>query len=117
MPAGSLIPDLEYYEPRTSHGSSLSPGVHAALLARAGRLDEAVDALSMTARLDLDESLTSAALGMHAATMGGLWQALVTGFGGIRPLDDALLVDPRMPEAWGHVRSRSATAGAASASA
>ena len=104
MPAGSLIPDLEYYEPRTSHGSSLSPGVHAALLARAGRLDEAIEALSMTARLDLDESLVSAALGMHAATMGGLWQALVTGFGGIRPSDDALLVDPRMPEAWGEVR-------------
>jgi trehalose/maltose hydrolase-like predicted phosphorylase len=101
---GSLGPDLDYYEPRTAHGSSLSPGVHAALLARAGRLDDAVAALAMTARLDLDESLVSAAHGMHSATMGGLWQALVVGFGGIRPSGDALLVDPRMPGAWGEVR-------------
>ncbi len=104
MEPGSLAPDLDYYEPRTSHGSSLSPAVHAAMFARAGRLDEAVAALDMTARLDLDESLVSAALGMHAATMGGLWQALVMGFGGIRPSGDALAVDPRVPGEWGAVR-------------
>ena len=101
---GSLDPDLDCYEPRTAHGSSLSPAVHAALFARAGRLDEAVSTLAMSARLDLDESLVSAALGMHAATMGGLWQALVMGFGGIRPSGHALHVDPRMPAAWGEVR-------------
>ena len=26
---GSLLPNLEYYEPRTAHGSSLSPAIHA----------------------------------------------------------------------------------------
>ena len=34
---GSLEPNLDFYEPRTAHGSSLSPAIHAALLARAGR--------------------------------------------------------------------------------
>ncbi len=34
---GSLVPNLDHYLPRTSHGSSLSPTVHATLLARAGR--------------------------------------------------------------------------------
>lgn len=100
---GTFINDLEFYEPRTAHGSSLSPGVHAALFARAGRLEEAVEALTMTARMDLDELLVSAAHGMHSATMGGLWQALVVGFGGIRPSGDALNVDPRLPGAWGEV--------------
>ena len=33
---GSLEPNLASYGPRTAHGSSLSPAVHAALLARAG---------------------------------------------------------------------------------
>ena len=33
--AESLAANLDFYEPRTAHGSSLSPGVHAALLARA----------------------------------------------------------------------------------
>ena len=32
---GSLEPNLRYYEPRTAHGSSLSPAIHAALFARA----------------------------------------------------------------------------------
>jgi trehalose/maltose hydrolase-like predicted phosphorylase len=104
MEPGSLVPDLDYCEPRTAHGSSLSPATHAAMFARAGRLDQAVAALAMTARLDLDESLGSAALGMHAATMGGQWQALVMGFGGIRPSGDALAVDPRVPGEWGAVR-------------
>ena len=32
--ADSLGPNLDFYEPRTAHGSSLSPAVHASLLAR-----------------------------------------------------------------------------------
>ena len=50
---GSLVPNLEYYEPRTAHGSSLSPGIHASLFARANRLDEAVEALRLAANIDL----------------------------------------------------------------
>ena len=34
MAPGSLGPNLDFYEPRTAHGSSLSPGIHAALFAR-----------------------------------------------------------------------------------
>ncbi|MGZ5292330.1 MAG: hypothetical protein ACXWEH_08435, partial [Actinomycetota bacterium] len=52
---GSLRPNLDFYEPRTAHGSSLSPGIHASLFARAGRLDEAVHALDIAARIDLDD--------------------------------------------------------------
>ena len=51
---GSLVPNLDFYGPRTAHGSTLSPGVHAALLARAGRLAEALEMLRLTARIDLD---------------------------------------------------------------
>jgi trehalose/maltose hydrolase-like predicted phosphorylase len=32
--------------------------------------------------------------------MGGLWQALTLGFGGIRPRGGVLLVDPRLPPQW-----------------
>jgi trehalose/maltose hydrolase-like predicted phosphorylase len=97
---GSLIPNLDYYEPRTAHGSSLSPGTHAALLARAGRSEQALDALDMTAYLDLDDRTRTGSDGLHIPTMGGLWQALVMGFGGIRPQRDALSVDPRLPPGW-----------------
>jgi trehalose/maltose hydrolase-like predicted phosphorylase len=97
---GSLIPNLDYYGPRTAHGSSLSPAIHAALLARAGRLDDALDAFRMAARLDLDDLTGTTSAGLHLATMGGLWQALAHGFLGLRPVDGALHVDPRLPGAW-----------------
>ncbi|MFN8631089.1 MAG: glycosyl hydrolase family 65 protein [Chloroflexota bacterium] len=100
MPEGSLRADLDFYEPRTSHGSSLSPAMYAALLARAGRADAALETLAMTARLDLDE-LVSSEHGTHTATMGGLWQAMVRGFAGIRPSGEALIVDPVAPRRWG----------------
>ena len=86
---GSLEPNLDYYEPRTAHGSSLSPATHAALLARAGRFDAALEALRMAAFMDLDDRNGTASEGLHIPTMGGLWQALVMGFGGIRPAGDA----------------------------
>jgi hypothetical protein len=97
---GSLAPNLDFYEPRTAHGSSLSPAIHAALFPRAGRPDDGLLPLQLAARLDLDDVTATTAGGVHLATMGGLWQALVMGFGGIRPDGEALAVDPRLPDAW-----------------
>jgi trehalose/maltose hydrolase-like predicted phosphorylase len=96
----SLLPNLDFYEPRTAHGSSLSPSVHAGLFARAGRYRAALEALRIAALIDLDDLTGSTAGGLHLATMGGLWQALVFGFGGVRPRADHLLVDPRLPPEW-----------------
>jgi trehalose/maltose hydrolase-like predicted phosphorylase len=95
---GSLEPNLTYYEPRTSHGSSLSPGVHAALLARAARFDEALHWLRVAADVDLADVTNTTAGGLHLATMGSVWQAFAWGFGGIRPRANSLVVDPRLPE-------------------
>jgi trehalose/maltose hydrolase-like predicted phosphorylase len=98
--AGSLAPNLDFYEPRTAHGSSLSPAVHAALFPRAGRPEDALAPLQLAARLDLDDLTSTTAGGLHLATMGGVWQALAMGFAGVRPDGDALAVDPRLPKAW-----------------
>jgi trehalose/maltose hydrolase-like predicted phosphorylase len=102
----SLLPNLAFYEPRTAHGSSLSPAVHAGLLARAGRFSDALKALRIAARMDLDDLTGSTASGVHLATMGGLWQALVFGFAGVRPRGGALVVDPRLPPEWGALELR-----------
>ena len=96
----SLLPNLMFYEQRTAHGSSLSPAIHAGLLARAGRYRDALAALHLAARIDLEDLTGSTAGGLHLATMGGLWQALVFGFAGIRVRGDVLLVDPRVPPEW-----------------
>lgn len=98
--AGSLATCLAFYEPRTAHGSSLSPAIHASLLARAGQPDRALELFRLAARLDLDDITGTSAEGLHLATMGGVWQALAFGFLGLRPEDGGLAVDPRLPTAW-----------------
>ncbi len=103
---GSLRPNLEFYEPRCAHGSSLSPAIHAGLLARDGRADEALRLFRMACRLDLDNLTGTTAGGLHIATFGGVWQALVFGFAGIRPTRSGLEIDPHMPAAWGDVSIR-----------
>ena len=98
--AGSLEANLSYYEPRTAHGSSLSPAIHAALFARVRRFGPALEALRLSCRLDVDDLTGTTSGGLHLATMGGVWQALVFGFGGVRASHDGLHVDPRLPDAW-----------------
>ncbi|MGZ4287928.1 MAG: glycosyl hydrolase family 65 protein, partial [Solirubrobacteraceae bacterium] len=98
--SGSLEPNLEFYEPRTAHGSTLSPGVHAALLARAGRLAESLEMLRLTARIDLDDIGHTTAGGLHLAAMGSVWRTLTFGFAGLRPAGDVLAIDPVLPPGW-----------------
>jgi HAD superfamily hydrolase (TIGR01509 family) len=96
--------NYDYYEPRTSHGSSLSPAIHAAVAARTGRLADAVAYCRFAATIDLANGMGNAAHGVHVATMGGLWQAMVMGFGGLRASRTALHLDPILPEGWRRIR-------------
>ncbi len=105
----SLEPNLDYYLPRTVHGSSLSPSVHAALLARAGRAETALELLRLAAAIDLEDLTETTAGGLHLANLGGIWQAIATGFAGLRPGGPgaaALVVDPVLPNAWEELRLR-----------
>jgi trehalose/maltose hydrolase-like predicted phosphorylase len=107
VPPGSRERDLDHYLPRTVHGSSLSPAVHAGVLARSGRIRQAEALLDIARRIDLDDLTGTTAAGLHFAGMGGLWQAVVFGFAGLqvtRPDDPALVLDPRLPEDWGELR-------------
>jgi trehalose/maltose hydrolase-like predicted phosphorylase len=107
LPPGSLDVDLDHYLPRTAHGSSLSPAIHAALLARLDRPDEAADLLTLAARLDLDDISGTTAGGLHLAAMGGVWQALAHGFLGLSPTPTGLRIDPRqLPETWSRLGIR-----------
>src|SRR5690606_19794491 len=38
--------------------------------------------------------------GIHVASTGGVWTALVFGFGGLRDHEGALSFDPRLPKEW-----------------
>ncbi len=103
---GSLEPNLRFYEPRTAHGSSLSPAIHAAVLARARDFDRALPAVRIAARVDLDDLTGSTAGGLHLATMGGLWQAMAFGFVGLRPRAGMLHIEPVLPPSWSAIELR-----------
>lgn len=104
FPPPRLAANYAYYEPRTDHGSSLSPPVHAALAARLGRRAEAWRYLRRGLWLDLENAMGNSMLGVHPACMGGCWQALVFGFLGMRFGDAGPLADPqaaeRLPPEW-----------------
>ncbi|MFZ5924918.1 MAG: hypothetical protein ACOYW4_06715, partial [Bacillota bacterium] len=82
-----------YYEPRTDHGSSLSFAIHSALASRMRLHKEAYRYFVRAAEIDLEDAMGNAANGVHMATQGGLWQAVVMGFAGVRA--SIGLADPR----------------------
>jgi kojibiose phosphorylase len=88
------------YEPRTIHGSSLSPGTHALVAARLGDLANAERYLRMAAQIDLDNTMGNAAFGVHMAALGNLWQAVTQGFAGLRVDADGIRLDPRLLPGW-----------------
>lgn len=100
--------NYRYYEPLTDHGSSLSPAIHAAIAARLGLHEDALRYWRQSLWLDLSNVMNNSALGVHAACMGGTWQALVFGFLGARFTDNGPVIDPaaasRLPARWRAVR-------------
>jgi kojibiose phosphorylase len=93
-----------YYEPRTCHGSSLSPAIYAAVAAWLGDLRLAKHYFQQAAAIDLSDNLGNAKGGVHGAALGGLWQAAVHGFGGLRIGREGIALSPRLPEGWQALR-------------
>ena len=89
--------NFEYYEPRTLHDSSLSLSTHAILAADIDNLPLAYSLFERAARIDLGPNMKTSDHGIHAASLGGVWQILVCGFGGLRMLDGKLRIDPKIP--------------------
>jgi kojibiose phosphorylase len=50
--------------------------------------------------IDLADNMGSAAGGVHAAALGGLWQAAVFGFAGLRLTDHGPEYHPSLPPHW-----------------
>ncbi|HEY5216283.1 MAG TPA: glycoside hydrolase family 65 protein, partial [Pseudolabrys sp.] len=69
--------NFRYYEPRTAHGSSLSPALYALVAARLGDGALAQAYFRQAAEIDLANNMGNAAGGVHMGALGGLWQAAV----------------------------------------
>ncbi|MER3425381.1 MAG: glycoside hydrolase family 65, partial [Nitrospiraceae bacterium] len=92
--------NFRYYEPRTAHGSSLSPAFHALVAARLGDLPLVERYFRQAAEIDLANNVGNATGGVHIAAMGGLWQAAVFGIAGMCLREDGLSFDPHLPQSW-----------------
>jgi kojibiose phosphorylase len=92
----------DYYEARTDHtyGSSLSPAIHAILACELGLPDRAYEHFLRAALVDLQDSRNNTRDGVHGASAGGVWQAVVMGFGGMRLGPDGPTFTPRFPKGW-----------------
>jgi trehalose/maltose hydrolase-like predicted phosphorylase len=92
--------NFRYYEPRCSHGSSLSRAMHAMVAARLGDGELALRYFREAAAIDLADPAAGSAGGVHIAALGGIWQVAVLGFAGLSPNGDNLAFDPQLPAGW-----------------
>lgn len=98
--------NLDYYEPRTTHKSSLSPPSYAILAAQLGEIERAYRYCPPSVFVDLKDVHHNTQKGMHAAAIGGAWQMLAHGFGGVWVGKEGLRLSPRLPDHWGRITLR-----------
>ena len=93
---------LSYYEPYTTHDSSLSVTTHAIICAWLGLREKARRYFEKACEIDLGPGLCSAAEGVHSANAGALWQCVVFGFLGVEPAyqTGTLTLRPNLPQKW-----------------
>lgn len=94
------LADFEYYDPLTTGDSTLSAVVQSILAAEVGYQDLALEYFKESLFVDLADLHHNSADGVHVASAGGVWTALVSGFGGMRDYFGALSFDPRLPADW-----------------
>lgn len=88
------------YYPVTLHSSSLSPALHVMFSIDAGRHEKAYDYMRQACGIDGIRQGGSSDDGIHSASLGGGWSAIVAGFGGVRVKPGCVVVDPRLPSHW-----------------
>jgi alpha,alpha-trehalose phosphorylase len=98
--------DFEYYDPITTGDSTLSAVVQSVIAAEVGYHEAALDYFHQALYVDLMNLHGNTVDGLHIASTGGVWGALVQGFGGMRDHGGALSFDPRLPESWETLRFR-----------
>jgi trehalose/maltose hydrolase-like predicted phosphorylase len=100
FPGEAAAKNFGYYEPRCSHGSSLSRAMHGLVAARLGLVDMALRYFHETAAIDLGDTQVAIDGGIHIAAQGGVWLMAVFGFAGLSLTPDGPALDPRLPPSW-----------------
>ncbi len=100
----TLQKNYEFYIKRTVHKSSLSPAIHSILASWAGDMHRAYTLFNVALRTDISNLYGNTAEGIHLASCGGVYQALIFGFCGLRIRKGRLSILPRLPYTWRGVK-------------
>lgn len=96
--------NLDYYEQRTVHDSSLSKPIYGIVSARLGDTDKGYDFFKATKRTDFLGIPHASDSGIHAASMGAIWMMVIKGFLDVRIEGlHSLTMNPKLPMAWDSV--------------
>ncbi|HEX2105009.1 MAG TPA: glycosyl hydrolase family 65 protein [Solirubrobacteraceae bacterium] len=97
---------FDYYDPLTTGDSTLSACIQSVIASQVGYADAALEYFLDACAVDLVDAHGNTADGIHIASCGGTWLALVAGFGGLRDFDGEVRFRPRLPAEWDRLRFR-----------
>ncbi len=92
--------NYNFYIARTLHKSSLSPSMHSIIACICSDLQRAYSLFNASLRMDISNLYNNTREGIHGASLGGTWQAVIFGFAGISIAREKLCINPRMPRSW-----------------
>ncbi|MFL5283253.1 MAG: glycoside hydrolase family 65 protein [Rhodopila sp.] len=95
--------NFDYYDPLTTHDSSLSVCIQSIVANEIGYARKALDYYRFAATMDLSDIGGNMMHGAHIASIGGSWMALVYGFAGLRDYGGRISFRPRLPREWNRI--------------
>jgi alpha,alpha-trehalose phosphorylase len=97
---------FDYYDPLTTGDSTLSACIQSVIASEVGYPEAALEYFVHACAVDLADVHGNTADGIHIASCGGTWLALIAGFGGLRESDGEVCFHPRLPDEWDRLRFR-----------
>ncbi len=89
-----MLKNFQYYESRCLHDSSLSLSMYSLAAFRIGEISCALNMMRRAQKIDLNNNPLAAPDGIHAASMGGIWQTTIFGVAGVRLDKSELEINP-----------------------
>ncbi|KQS20888.1 glycoside hydrolase family 65 protein [Frigoribacterium sp. Leaf186] len=98
--------NFEYYDALTTGDSTLSGVVQSIIAAEVGHHQLSQQYFLSSLYVDLADLHKNTSDGVHVASTGGIWSALVNGYGGMRDWLGSFTFDPRLPSDWDELSFR-----------
>jgi alpha,alpha-trehalose phosphorylase len=87
--------NFDYYDPLTTGDSSLSAAIQSIVAAEVGYDDAAIKYLRYSVLMDLADVGGNVRDGVHIASIGGTWMAVVYGLAGMRDYNGKITFNPK----------------------